>query len=166
MENRPDIQPVFTRIDTIMEVAAWLFIIVLWLVVVFFYKGLPQIIPTHFNAAGEVDDTGDKMVLFFLPVIGTLMFIAITVLSRYPRIFNFPVDITPENALRQYTNAVRMLRYLKCVIALIFLWITVVVMHKAGGETTGMIGAWSLPVMMTLILLPLGYFVMRAVRER
>ena len=166
MENRPDIQPGFTRIDTIMEVAAWLFIIALWLVVVFFYEGLPQIIPTHFNAAGEVNDTGDKMVLFFLPVIGSLMFIAITVLSRYPRIFNFPVDITPENALRQYTNAVRMLRYLKFVIALIFLWITVVVMLKAGGETSAMIGAWSLPVMMTLILLPLGYFVMKAVRER
>lgn len=166
MENRPDIQPDFTLIDKLMEWAAWLFMIALWLTVILRYDALPLIIPTHFNAAGEVDDTGDKMVVFFLPIIATLMFIVITVLSQYPRIFNFPVSITPENALRQYTNAVRMLRYLKMVIALIFFWITTVVMLKAAGNTSGFIGPWSLPLLIALIILPMTYFLFKAIRQR
>ncbi len=166
MESRPDIQPGFTGIDRLLETVAWLCIVALWLVVILFYESLPEVIPTHFNAAGEVDDTGDKIVLLLMPVIGTLLFLGLTILSRYPRIFNFPVEINAENAFRQYTNAVRMLRYLKGMVALIFLWITAAVILKAGGQTSGGIGAWSLPLMLALILIPILYFVIKAIRQR
>lgn len=166
MDSRPDIQPGFTRIDRLLEITAWLCMVALWMMVIWFYDRLPEVIPTHFNAAGEVDDTGDKIVLFLLPGIGTLLFIGLTILSRYPRIFNYPVEIHTENAFRQYTNAVRMLRFLKGIVAVIFLWITAAVILKAGGQTSGSIGTWALPLMLALILLPMLYFVIKAIRQR
>jgi hypothetical protein len=43
-----------------------------------------------------------------------------TILNRYPYLFNYPIAINSENALRQYTNSTRMIRYLKLSVVTIF----------------------------------------------
>jgi hypothetical protein len=42
-----------------------------------------------------------------------------TVLNRFPHIFNYTTTITEENALREYTRATRLVRYLKLTMVLI-----------------------------------------------
>lgn len=154
MEERPVIKLEWTFVDRLLEITGGVAIMVLWILVIVKYPGLPDTIPTHFNALGQVDGYGGKVTLLILPIIVTVIFIGLTILNRFPHVFNFPVSITQDNALKQYTNATRFIRYLKLVIVLIFGIMAFNMIQNAEGKANGM-GIWVLPLMLGLIFIPL-----------
>ncbi|MCR8634298.1 DUF1648 domain-containing protein [Paenibacillus radicis (ex Xue et al. 2023)] len=81
---------------------------------------LPAQIPTHFNGSGKVDGWGGKGTLFILPIISIVIYIGLTVLSKFPHSFNYLSEITESNAQRQYINAKMLLSWLKVEIAVLF----------------------------------------------
>jgi uncharacterized membrane protein len=149
MEERPVIVIKPTPADIILEMFGWLALILLWGYVVNNYPDIPDRIPTHFNVSGIADNYGNKPSIFFLPVIGATIFIGISILGRYPHIFNYPVAITKLNAERQYRNSLRMMRYLKFIIVSTFLIIEYQSIQAAKGRSEGL-GAWFLPVALIL----------------
>jgi uncharacterized membrane protein len=165
MTQRPKLQIPYTSTDKIIDIAGWICLAALWAITIFAYGNLPETIPTHFGVGGEVDDYGSKMTLFFLPVIGTLLFIGMTVLNNYPHIFNYPADITPANALSQYTNATRMIRHLKVSITFI-MFVTVFMIYNASSSGSGKIGSAFLPIFIIVLVLPLAYFTIKAIRGK
>ena len=46
-------------------------VIAAWLLPLLYWAGLPESIPIHFNARGEVDGMGSKYTLFLIPAIGS-----------------------------------------------------------------------------------------------
>lgn len=112
-EPRPKIKISLTHWDYILEATS------LWLLVATFlytwisYQNLPDSIPSHYNLKGEVDDYGNKALIFVLPAISMLLYGLLTVLGFFPQVFNYPVSITQSNALKQYTLATKALRVLK-----------------------------------------------------
>ena len=58
--------------------------------------------------------------------------------------FNYPSQITKENAVHQYTNATRMMRVLKLVIVVLFGLIVFRKIQIVNGNANGL-GAWFLP---------------------
>ncbi len=164
MEVRPKIKIERTPTDNILEIMGWVALAGLWILTLVNYSDLPDTIPTHFNGAGKVDNYGGKATLFMLPIIATLAYIGLTVLNNYPHIFNYPTKLTAENALRQYTSATRMIRYLKFVIVLVFSLIVFMTLRTAAGESEGL-GAWFLPFTLGLIFIPLGIFVIQSFRK-
>ena len=164
-EQRPKITLIPSTADKLLEVLGWLILFVLWGYTISHYSSLPDTIPTHFNSAGEPDGFGRKASIFGLPVIAKLLFIGITVLNWYPHIFNYPTTITQDNALRLYTLATRMLRYLKLVLVLVFGGIAFKTIQTATGESSGL-GAWFLPLTAGLIFIPLIYFVIKSIKEK
>lgn len=154
MEERPVLKLEWTFVDRILEITGWVAMVVLWILTIRYYPGLPDSIPTHFNALGQVDGYGGKGTLLILPVIVTVVVVGLTILNRFPHVFNFAVSITQENALKQYTNATRFIRYLKLVIVLIFGLIAFNMVQNAQGKADGM-GIWVLPLMLGLIFIPL-----------
>ncbi len=165
MSQRPRLQIPLTTPDKIIEAAGWICLAALWTMTIFAYGNLPETIPTHFGIKGEADDYGSKMTMFLLPGFGTLSFIGLTVLNRYPHIFNYPGDITSENALAQYTNATRMIRYLKFSMTFIFL-IIVYMMYKAVITGSGKLGSAFLPMMVVVFVIPLAYFTYKAIKGK
>ena len=163
MTERPKLTLPLSPTDKIIEIAGWVCLALLWITTLVCYANLPEIIPTHFNLAGKADDHGHKMVIYFLPVIGTLMFIGMTVLNRYPHRFNYPATITADNAARQYQNGKRMVRVLKLGIAIVFSMLVFMIYRSATGPS-GNLQYWFLPVMLAVILIPLAYFTIRAVK--
>lgn len=161
--ERPKINLIPSTSDKIVEILGWLILLALWGLTFTHYSTLPGTIPTHFNAAGEADGFGTKVSIIALPVIATLLFIGLTVLNRYPHIFNYPTAITQDNALRQYTLATRMLRYLKLVLVLVFGGIEFMTIQNATGKAAGL-GTWFLPLTLVLVFLPLIYFVVKSVQ--
>ncbi len=161
--ERPKITLIPTTADKMVELLGWLILLALWGWTFSHYSTLPGTIPTHFNAAGEADGFGSKVSIIGLPVIATLLFIGLTVLNRYPHIFNYPAAITQDNALRLYTLATRMLRYLKLVLVLVFGGIEFMTIQNATGKAAGL-GAWFLPLTLVLVFLPLFYFVVKSVQ--
>lgn len=161
--ERPKITPIPTSTDKLVEALGWLILLALWGWTITHYSSLPETIPTHFNAAGNADGFGSKVSLIALPVIASLLYIGLTVLNRYPHSFNYPTAITQENALRLYTLATRMLRYLKLVLVLVFGGIELMTIQHATGKAAGL-GAWFLPLTLVLVFLPLIYFVVKSVQ--
>ncbi|MBK9982144.1 MAG: hypothetical protein IPP15_06905 [Saprospiraceae bacterium] len=88
-----------------------------------------------------------------------------TELDRHPHIFNFPVKITSENTLYQYTNATRMLRCLKLIIAFVF-GLAVLMIYQAASGKTEKIGFWLMLAVLGVILLPMGYFIIKAMKGK
>ena len=163
-EERPKITLIPTTADRLVEVLGWLILLVLWGLTISHFSTLPDTIPTHFNAAGEADGFGSKASIIGLPVIANLLFIGLTVLNRYPHIFNYPSPVTQDNALRLYTLATRMLRYLKLVLVLVFGGIEFMTIQHATGEASGL-GVWFLPLTLVLIFIPLIYFVINSLKK-
>lgn len=120
MEERPKLKIELTTADKILELVGWLSIIAVWVLTSMHYNNLPDIIPTHYNALGQADGMGGKATILILPILATILFIGMTVLNKFPNVFNYPTNISNQNALRQYTNATRMIRYLKLVLVVIF----------------------------------------------
>lgn len=163
--NRPRIKLQPTVFDRRMEQASVLCLVLLWGITLFSFLTLPGIIPTHFNASGEPDAQGSKYVLWILPAIGTLIYLGITQLNKYPHIFNYAVTITEQNAAEQYSIATRLLRFLKLAILLIFACIVLYSYLSATGITNGP-GPWFLPVTMGFMLIPVIISVARSIKSR
>ena len=162
--GRPKIKLIPTTADKLVDILGWLILLALWGWTITHYSSLPETIPTHFNAAGKADGFGSKVSIIALPVIASVLFIGLTVLNRYPHSFNYPSAITEDNALRLYTLATRMLRYLKLVLVLVFGGIEFMTIQNATGKTAGL-GVWFLPLTLVLICLPLIYFLIKSVQK-
>ncbi len=162
--GRPKIKLIPTTADKLVDILGWIILLALWALTITNYSSLPDTIPTHFNAAGEADGFGSKVTILSLPVIATLLFIGLTVLNRYPHSFNYPTAITQDNALRLYTLATRMLRYLKLVLVIVFGGIEFMTIQNATGKAAGL-GVWFLPLTLVLIFLPLIYFLIKSVQK-
>lgn len=152
-EARPVLKLQLTTTDYTLEAIAILGIISLFLLAVVSYSSLPEIIPTHFNVKGQADDWGNKTSIFILPGISLLLFTGITIISKFPHIFNYPVKVTVENALHLYSKSVRIMRILKALIIVLFLFIEWQVCKSA---VNAEIPSWFLPAFLVIpVLLPI-----------
>ncbi len=161
MNERPQIKIALNAFDKLVETLGWTVILAIWIITIATYTDLPNIIPTHYNGAGEADAFGDKSNILSLPFVATILFVALSIFNKFPHVFNYSVDITPENALVQYTNATKLLRYLKLIVAIIFSSIAVQTIRTADSKDVGL-GVWFLPVVLVMIFVPIAYFLMQS----
>ena len=165
MNKRPRIKLQLNQTDKILEVVGWVSVFGIWALPLINYFDLPEIIPIHFNGAGKADGFGNKTHIFVLPIISTLLFIGLTILNKHPHIFNYPSQITKENAVDQYTNATRMMRVLKLVIVLLFGLIVFRKIQIVNGHADGL-GAWFLPFTIGLFIILSLYFLMMSMKNK
>ncbi len=84
---------------------------------------LPAEIPTHFGITGEADAWGSKWSLVVLLVLWAVLQVGLDVLSRHPRLFNYPAPLTSANVQRLYRAGEQMLVWLSACVAAMFLGI-------------------------------------------
>ena len=149
MEKRPKIIIVQTTSDKIFEIVGWFLLFSIWFLTVINYSNLPETIPIHYNGQGKVDRFGGRATIFSLPIIATILFIGMTILNKFPQVFNYPTKITEDNAFNQYTNATRLIRYLKLIVVLVL-----------------GLGIWFLPLIIGLIFIPLTYFIFKSLKVK
>ncbi len=164
--NRPKkIKIKLTKLDKIVEIAGWAIIIAIWLLLWLHYFDLPEEIPTHYNIHGKADAYGAKYNLFFLPIIATILFVSITILNRYPHIFNYPTPITKENALRQYTLATRLIRGTKLLTSILFL-IIMLNTTNISQVSAGRLNLWMIFAVIFLIFIFLIIYVIKSIQKK
>lgn len=120
-KNRPKIEVQPTPTDISVELLSFFALITQMVLMAYYYPKLPEIVPTHFGFTGKPDAWGSKSMLWLTPVISVVIYGVFTVINRYPHTFNYPVEVTTENAQRLYTIAVSMIRWMKLESILIFL---------------------------------------------
>ena len=157
MNKRPKLKIELSQPDRIIEILGWSSLFILWFFILFYYSDLPETIPTHFNGTGKVDNYGNKLTILILPIISTIVFVGLSILNKFPHIFNYPTEITVENALKKYTLATKMIRYLKFMIVLIFSFIVYMTFSSVkGNEST--FNPLFLAIIFVLIAIPIGYY--------
>ena len=161
MAKKPKIKIELTRTDRLFEILGWTSLISIWVLTIDNYPELPDTIPIHYSATMQADGFGGKGNLLTLPFIATALFFGLTILNRFPHIFNYPTTITADNALRHYRNATRSVRYLKVIIVVIFGLISYQTIRHANGQAEGP-GSWFLPFTLVLIFIPIINFVVRS----
>ncbi len=143
--------------DWILELIGAIGILFLFIIPAYFYNSLPDIIPQHFNAKGEVDGHGNKNSIWMLPAIEVVLYSGLFWLNKFPHIFNYPIKITPENAHRQYKYATRFIRILNVSIVWIFCYLSYSSIQSALGNQNGP-GKYFILVFLVLILGPISIY--------
>jgi len=165
MQERPKIKIPLKSIDIVLELVGWCALMAIWIFTFINYSKLPDIIPMHYNMAGEADGFGRKANIFTLPLVATALFIGMSVLVRYPHIFNYPIRITADNALRQYTNATRMMRYLNLTTTVILGLIVFNTFRDTAGKANGL-GVWFIVLVMGLTFIPMTWHLIKALDRK
>lgn len=164
MNNRPKIKLKLTLTDKLFEILGWFSILAIWVVTISNYNNLPESIPIHYNTLGQADGFGSKVIILTLPFIATILFIGLTILNKFPHVFNYPISITADNALRQYTIATRLIRYLKLIIVFIFGQIVLQTIKNVK-ENTSELGIWMLPLTLGLIFVPIAFYIFKSINK-
>ncbi len=84
------------------------------------WGSLPDRVPTHFDLQGIADGWGSRNSLISIPIIMAISYIALSFMSMFPNVYNYPIKLTLDNKERQYANAALMIRTIKFEIILLF----------------------------------------------
>lgn len=131
-----------------------IYILILW-------HTLPEQIPTHYNAAGEIDGYGGRGTLLLMPVIGLVMDLSIALVGRFPKSWNTGARVTVLNRTRVYRLVRDLMAELRLAMALIFggfgIYLSALPEH---------FGGWIIVLMALLVLAPLLRYFIRLPRAR
>jgi len=149
--NALDILEAIVSLSCLVGVAAYL--ILAW-------RTIPDQIPGHYNAAGEIDRWGDKSELIVLPIISWLMYGLITLIERFPQVWNTGVRITEENRTEVYRLLKNLIAVVKMFVLLMFGSLTVI-------SSLGLnLPVWYVLGFLALLFGFVAYFIVRLTRLR
>ncbi len=147
-------------ITTIKKIATWIVLVgplvFLWIV----WDAIPDTIPTHFNALGEADAWGHKNSVFLLIFADVLMFTFVSVVERFPAIWNTGVEITEENRSRIYSILRDMIITIKLFMSIVF---SCLILNVIYGDV---FPSWVLTMIPAPIIGSLVYYVLKLFRNK
>lgn len=129
-----------TTFSKIANLISLLSVVGIVLYVIITWENIPDMIPGHYNIAGEIDKYSSKNSIWILIVVQILLFTMMSVLERFPNIWNTGVQITEENRERLYTNLRNMQTYLKMMIMIYFSYMT---LQSIAGERLNSISVFA-----------------------
>jgi uncharacterized membrane protein len=129
------------------------------------WSSMPDRIPTHFGFDGAPNAWGSKMTLLLTPAIVTIMFASLTLLSRFPHIYNYPWQLTEQNAETQYRLARTLLTAIKMEVTLLFSFIEYGIIRTSMGKSQGL-GFEILPLVLVMIFGTVVFYFIRAWQAR
>ncbi len=124
------------------------------------WSHIPDTVPGHYNAMGEVDRMGRKIELLVLPIISWLMYLGLTIVEQFPQIWNTGVTVTEENKEHVYRILKNMLSTLKLSVVAVFGFITI------NSSQAKSMPIWFLPAFLILLFGPIIYFIIKLVRAK
>jgi hypothetical protein len=141
MEFQPKLKLTLSKNDKTIEIVGWADLIALWIITFLLTT---------------------KLTIFIFPIITSLIFLVLSILVRYPHVYNYPVPIKENNALRQYANATRLIRFLKISIACLSIIIVFGVTSTLKTGNVNFFGIILIPISLLIILGPLIIFISKS----
>lgn len=92
---------------------------------------LPDRVPTHFDAAGNANAWGSPSGMILLPAIAVGLYLLMSLVSRFPGAFNYPVRVTPQNIARLQSVTLDMIAWLKTELLCLFTVLQGAFIHAA-----------------------------------
>ncbi len=140
-------------LSLILMIGTIVYLIVIW-------KSIPDTIPAHYNAAGEVNRWGDKSELIFLPIIGGMLYFLITLIQQYPAAWNTGITVTERNRERVYQILGNLIGTTKLLMLAVFSGLTVL-------SSLGLsLPIWYLGVFLLLLFDSIAFFLVQLSKEK
>lgn len=130
--------------------------VILYLIIA--WNSIPDRIPGHYNAAGEVDRIGSKKELIITPIVGWIIFIGVSLIERFPQVWNTGVTVTEENRERVYRAIWNMLSTLKLIMVLDFAFLTI------NSSLSKPLPVWFTPVFLILVFGALIFYIVKVIK--
>jgi uncharacterized membrane protein len=164
MSHNPQIRLELSPADRLIEILALSCMLAVWGFTIFSYKSLPASIPIHFDLNGNIDGWGDRNSIFLLPFISSVLYGGMSILNRFPELYNYPRPIDPENKMKQYRLATRLIRLLKFFIQLFFILCIIEVILGARQEALPF-KQWLIPLLISFLMVPTVLYVIAASKK-
>ena len=162
LTNRPKLNLKITPLETFLNVITFATFVGTIVYLFSSWTIIPNEIPAHYNAVGEVDRWGGKGEILILPITALLMWVGMTILEKFPHVYNY-MNLTKDNARAQYLNGRLLINVLKNEFVLLFSYITWKGIQIAIGENDSL-GVWFLPVFLLIIFGSMAYFIVKSLR--
>lgn len=160
--KRPKIKIAKTKSEWIFDVIGYSAYIGSIILLVAIWASLPDEVPAHYNAFGEVDRWGNKYELLILPIVGGFLLLMMQLFEKFPEIHNYPSRFNESNAAQFYLVSRQMLNQLKNSCLLLFALLLFESISIALNWTNGM-GGLFLPLLIVMTATPI---VMAILRQR
>ncbi|MBO6068910.1 MAG: hypothetical protein J6P50_06825 [Bacteroidales bacterium] len=108
-------------------------------------------VPTHYDAAGQVDRTGSSDDMAALPLLALIMFAVLTVAEKVPKLMNAPKKLSENGKAYLQANSWKYAREIKLCIMALMTYITYWTYSIAAGKADGM-PQWGLIVSVGALL--------------
>lgn len=154
------------RPDYILEAISWTGLTTSFIPLLF-YDSINQDIqiPIHYNLSGEADDWGNATVLWITPILAIVLHTILSIAERCYQKFNYPVKITADNAPYLYQAAVRLIRTLKALFAILFTYINNTSLAQAYGHTCTF-SQYIIPAFTLSLLIAVSLFFLRNIQHK
>jgi uncharacterized membrane protein len=147
------------------ETIAILGLIVMFGSVGILWSQLPALVPTHFGSSGSPNSYGSKISVWVLPIVGFLLYCFLTLISRIPMRFNYPLRTTDgqksEGWLQPLT--LELVGWLKAEVVWTFAWLNWTILQFSLGRSSGLSPAFPV-VTVGAVVITLAVFVIRVVK--
>ena len=150
--SKPRIKVPYESMDIILELINLAMIIFIIAYTAISFVELPDTIPTHFNAKCEADGFGSKWTIWILAGISVFIYVLLYFVNKAPHLHNYMVNITEENALRNYRFSTRVIRFTNLFCLVLFALILYELVNMAKGAPAKIIG---IPFLIITLVLPL-----------
>ncbi|NLB42992.1 MAG: DUF1648 domain-containing protein [Clostridiales bacterium] len=149
-----------SRYDIIVEILCMLCLLGTVLYLVINWGNIPDEIPGHYNALGQVDRITKKSSIIALPIVTAIMYIGMSAIERFPQAWNTGVTITEENKNRLYRIMKDMLKTTKLLIVVVFSYMTI------NSAIATQLSPWFLPVFLILMFGSMIYYIVKIIRNK
>lgn len=163
--SRPILSLHHSPFQVFLEIATLLGLVLSLLILLRSLPALPASVPIHFGLNGKPDAWGSPQTLWLFPALNLVLYLALTISSQFPHIFNYPVAITEENALKQYQIAFNLSLWLKLELIWLFAFSEWKMIQVGLGASQGL-GVAFAPAMVLLIGGTSGFYLWQAYRTR
>lgn len=98
---------------------------------------LPGRIPIHFDALGHANEWGSPRSILFFLAFAVAMYLLLTIVSRFPSKFNYPVKVTALNRAQLEPLALSLLAWIKAEFLAFFVWMELAMVQAARDPDRG-----------------------------
>jgi uncharacterized membrane protein len=153
MDSTQRMKIALTTSDKVFEFAIWFVLISLWTLTIWNFSNLPETIPYHFNASGQVDGFAKKESIFIMPSVISILIIGMKILGKFPRLSSYGKNIPAENYNQQLKLGSRIGRTIVLGLTILFFFITYEIIQIGIGKPSAL-GRWYIPLMVFVIFIP------------
>lgn len=148
----------YTKFQIALEIIGLLLLAGLVVFICLRWGSLPDKIPGHYNAAGEINRWGDKSEILAMLIIVGVLYLLLTVVTFFPQAWNIPVKVTEANKAAVYGSIKSMLILLKVIFAAAFFYITYTMINLTP------MSVYMLPAILLLLSGVIGFSLHKAVK--